>query len=105
LFIYLSKFVVTVNDVTEVGIDKLTELNINVYPNPTDGIVNVEFQQSFSDQAVIKVINSNGKVIYTARLDSIEKKKIIDLSDEPKGVYYLIITNSIINSFQKIILK
>ena len=67
------------------NVNSLTELNIgiDVYPNPTTGVVEFCLQ----DNASIKVINTLGEIVMQEQLDISDNK--IDLSAYDKGIYYL----------------
>ena len=66
------------------GIEETTENTIQVWPNPTDGIVFIEAD----DINKVEVYNSIGQIVLQA-----EKVETLDLSHHEKGVYFLIISN------------
>jgi hypothetical protein len=70
-------------------------LDIDVFPNPTKGIVEFCLQ----DDASVKVINTLGEVVIQEQLDISDNK--IDLSAYDKGIYYV----EIISKKQKITKK
>lgn len=62
-----------------------------VYPNPTNGIVKVDFKNEIND---IKVINLLGQQVYNQKVEnSIGTTKTIDLSSFENGVYMLYLSN------------
>lgn len=65
-------------------------INCNVYPNPTSEIVNIEFE-NVPNKGKIQVYNSLGQVIHLEEIEnnSTEFKYIINLSSQPKGVYFV----------------
>ena len=78
----------TVNEVMETS-----PINISAYPNPSNGIVYVDFSGTDITLSSLKVINSLGEVvqqIVTNSIDQISGKLKIDLSFAPSGVYYLV---------------
>jgi hypothetical protein len=74
------------------GIEENTSLNpiISVYPNPTNGVFNVDFKNSSN----IKVMNTLGSIIYEAKLDqTTDGTKNIDLTSFANGVYFINVSN------------
>ncbi len=75
--------------------------NFNVYPNPSNGLVNISFDVTKAINADLKVINSLGQVILFENIGSVVGNHVtaIDLSTIGAGVYtvQLIIENGQIN--------
>jgi hypothetical protein len=63
----------------------LNNNTVQLYPNPTSGLVNV-FQNT-PDANQIEVYNSIGSLVYSA--DLIEHTVVIDLTDNSAGIYFL----------------
>jgi len=84
------------------SINELAEYGIKVYPNPSNGKLNIEFPQRLSDIKV-SISNISGKIIYYNNLTTSNQE--IDLSSFSKGVYFINLrfNNKIIIS--KLILK
>ena len=81
---------------TYTSVEKINDgENINIYPNPTTGLINI----NVDNIKQIDIINIEGKNIYSS------KEQIIDISNQPKGIYFVKITtaNNVIT--QKIILE
>ncbi len=71
-----------------VGIKELANIGVNVYPNPTAGILNIQKAQGFD----IEIIDINGKVVKSfANIDN--DNFTIDMTNERKGMYILKIHN------------
>lgn len=81
------------------NINSTKSTNLNVYPNPTNGILNVELEHG----SKIELIDINGRILETIqKSDSFQN---IDLSSFDSGIYFLRVeTNNIIKT-QKIIRK
>lgn len=72
--------------VDEVGLTSLTdEMSMNVYPNPTNGKLNISL--SSVESANIQVFDAQGKLIVTIK-DALNES-IIDLSNVEPGVYMI----------------
>lgn len=61
------------------------EEKIEIYPNPTSGIINIEGKEV----AEVQVYNSFGQLAKT-----FQNTNVIDLEPLPKGIYVLVITNN-----------
>ncbi|MDP2175170.1 MAG: T9SS type A sorting domain-containing protein, partial [Bacteroidota bacterium] len=63
------------------------EESINVYPNPSTGIVNIDLKGAMTQNATLEVFNAMGqKVLSQIYTDAVGKFEI-DLSGNAKGVY------------------
>ncbi|MDW8159273.1 MAG: T9SS type A sorting domain-containing protein, partial [Bacteroidia bacterium] len=68
------------------------QTNITVYPNPTQGPLNIHYQGLQIGQAAIKIMDIQGKILFTSPIQILEEEgtiEIINLS-LPKGIYTLI---------------
>lgn len=72
-----------------------------VYPNPTKGVINI--LNIALEKAT--VYNSLGQFVKTFTLDSINTNNTINLSDLPKGVYYIYLINQDTASAKKVIVE
>ena len=55
---------------------------VNVFPNPSYGIFNV----NAADEGELNVVSSEGKIIFSSRIEML-KYSVIDLTDQPSGLY------------------
>lgn len=69
------------------GLSEGADLNVSIFPNPTDGIVNVELGKDYSG-SLYNVTTLDGKIVEDDKLIS-GSTITIDLADQPKGVYLL----------------
>ncbi len=70
------------------NISEIIEANdIQVYPNPTTGIINFELNQKSTSPLIIEVIDLKGKIIQKNTIKT--NKSTIDISNLPKGTYIL----------------
>lgn len=88
---------------TSSRLEDLSTSAISIYPNPTQGLVNLKFDQS-DEINTIKIYNLLGESIMQVDLTD-ENNCTIDLSEFPKGIYIVQISNSESNWVRKIILK
>lgn len=85
------------------GIDESISVNpeISVYPNPTNGVFNVDYSKANN----IKVINTLGAIVYDIKLDVLAQgTKSIDLSNFSNGIYFINVSNGNGSSNHKLIL-
>jgi len=83
-------FEVLVNEY--VGIEKLEEASISIYPNPTNGEITIDFS-SYNGQENVKkveITDITGKTVYTSTTLSTSNNQLkIDLSSFEKGIYII----------------
>ena len=86
---------------TTVGVDVNVKPEFSIYPNPSNGVFNVNFSQVNN----IKVVNTLGAVIFEEKVDASAMNKTIDLSGFANGIYFISVSNSNGTSNKKIILE
>jgi M6 family metalloprotease-like protein len=79
------------------GIKDIAELGFNVYPNPSNGLINLDISKDFNTGSV-KVLDITGRVIYKEQLT--QNRNYIDISKHSSGMYILNVQldNEIYNS-------
>ena len=79
MFTYSNIVPVTVNP---------NELVVHIFPNPSDGKFHVNIESgSIGADAGIKIYNTLGAILYQSPVK--ERKSIIDMSGQPKGIYFI----------------
>ncbi len=80
-----------------------TDFNVDVYPNPSTGIFNVDYNQS----GTLKVLDATGKLVYEELLETTSAAtKSIDLSAFENGMYTIQILNgNQVSNFKIALLK
>lgn len=63
-----------------------TDISVEIYPNPTNDILNINCKESHETM----IFDNNGRLIMVR---TILGKGVIDISNQPDGVYYVIIGN------------
>lgn len=75
---------------TGINENNSTKPEIVVYPNPTNGVFNVDYSKANN----IKVINTLGVIVYEEKLELLSQgTKSIDLSDFANGIYFITVSN------------
>lgn len=86
-----------------VGIDEeSTNFNVSIFPNPTKGLITINFNDGLNQETNYTVTSIEGKVI-TTQTNIVTNNVIIDLSNESKGVYFLKINSGNNNAVYKLI--
>ncbi|MDP4281529.1 MAG: C25 family cysteine peptidase, partial [Bacteroidota bacterium] len=85
----------TVHIYSTLGINEIGMGGIEIFPNPTHGILTVKFNKSLSDNLSIRVFNILGNPVLEKTDLNISKpvSQSIDISKFSEGVYYLRIEN------------
>ncbi len=84
---------------TPVSLEYLHQPNFNIYPNPTTGIFTIE---GSANLAKVSVFNAFGIEVYRSEQ---ALPAVIDLTEQPKGIYLLRVENEDKRHFNKIILN
>ena len=92
---------------TDLGIKSLNfalaKVELQVYPNPTDNVVNISFEAG--QFANIELINSNGKVLQSIALNNTDSSKTLTIADYPNGIYIVKLSGKAYTESKKIIKK
>jgi photosystem II stability/assembly factor-like uncharacterized protein len=77
--------------VESVGVDdnKLQNSNINIYPNPTDGILYIQSINSNNKFVKIRLTNVSGQFVDIGNIDTNNQVIQLNLSDLKSGIYIL----------------
>lgn len=59
----------------------------NIYPNPTNGLINIELSDKVTLPLTIELIDVKGKIVKDFSITN--KNSVVDLTSLPKGVYVL----------------
>ena len=94
-----NAFTVTVTPAS--GAEILSATNAVLYPNPSNGVFRVK--TSSVENIVISIFNVNGVLIY--RNEHYCNDGIIDISNQPKGIYFVKVNSAQLNFTKSIIVK
>ena len=90
-----------------VGLPEGEKVGLEVYPNPSSGMVHLNIVASQFNNTEIEVIDALGKEIYSQEGLNISGKfsTTIDLSSQPQGVYFVIVKGEYQRVVKKIFLN
>ncbi|MBK8845695.1 MAG: T9SS type A sorting domain-containing protein [Bacteroidetes bacterium] len=79
------------NDVTKVDVKANDFLQLNAYPNPSSGVINIEFIDSDEHDVTVDIYDLNGKLVYETTQRSMAGSNLLklDLTHLSKAVYML----------------
>jgi len=89
-----------------VSIEEIENTQIQIHPNPTTGLLKIDFQNLQPQNFSIQLINLQGQTLF----NEIEKKStpkishLINIRHLPKGIYLLSITSEQLSFKQKVLL-
>jgi hypothetical protein len=92
------------NTYSVVSVENNSNIDLRVYPNPTTDLIMVDFNQYENASYVLTIIDLNGKVLHSKKLNS--NKVLLNFATYVSGTYSLLVKqqNKLIKSF-KIIKK
>lgn len=89
---------------------KLTEQsslssNVNIMPNPSNGLFNILMTLPTAQNLTINVTNMLGQTVYTSSYKSfIDGMVSVDLSDKNQGIYFVTVSNGVEKNVQRIVI-
>jgi hypothetical protein len=85
--------------------DVADEVSVSLYPNPTNGAVNIDFSRALDKDVTVKVISMNGEIISQEKLftSGSSCSGQIDLSTHSKGMYMIELTDGSVSLVKRII--
>jgi len=92
---------------TALGDNKLTPEKINFYPNPNNGKFNLAFTLPKKADTDISIYNLEGKSVYNEKLPNFSGNydKEIDISRNPKGIYFFKVSQGSSSHVKKIVVE
>jgi photosystem II stability/assembly factor-like uncharacterized protein/PKD repeat protein len=78
-----------ISETVIVGIGDIYEANLNIYPNPSNGTFEIQFDDEFAGEAKVTVIASDGKTVHSATYTIFDQKLDLQLDNIDNGMYLL----------------
>lgn len=101
-----DQITIEVKDCT--AIDELTsEVGIEAYPNPNNGLLNLDLNTNGSKTVSVEIISATGRLVYRKENLKVNGNSnvAIDLSDEANGVYSVFVISDGAVSNKKVVLS
>ena len=86
-----------------VGVDQLVVSSMFIYPNPTSGLVNIQFGATSHQPVDILVMNAEGRLLYREKVGQGQQSAKLDFSHFRAGVYYIKIEHKDYRNLRKLI--
>jgi len=88
--------------------DLLVSPILNIYPNPTTGVVQIEYTLSTNTSVQLQLFDANGQLVQTIVPASIQAagsyQRPVDVSTYTPGIYYTVFSTPQENNTQKLVL-
>ncbi|MBS2213957.1 S8 family serine peptidase [Carboxylicivirga mesophila] len=84
-----------------VGIDDNEADNLLLYPNPATEVINLELVTELAQKAMVRITNTDGRVLKTADTAFAGKKLAIGIADLSPGLYFIEVINDNTSITQK----
>jgi hypothetical protein len=91
--------------VVSTGITESFESSVNIYPNPTTKILNVDLGNAATSNIQVNLTDVSGKLIKTAIITAGQSKISFDLQTISEGIYFVKISNRKQNITRKIVVE
>ena len=72
-----------------IGVNELTSRSVNIYPNPSNGMVQLD-SKNLSDFNSLEVMNMSGQILKSNQINAQQLLRL-DLSDLAAGTYFLVL--------------
>jgi|GEM_PF-232498 len=100
----MTYFSVHASGNSTVSVEELAKSGYAIYPNPSNGAVNIELNANAN--ATVTVVDILGQVVYRSNENFLTgNRKTIDLSNQAKGMYLLSVEGEGINVVERISIK
>jgi hypothetical protein len=88
------------NELT-VGLNEKETSKVKIYPNPTNGNINIDLSNNIVEKIEYNIVNIHGQVVKQGKV--LNTRFEVDLSNEAKGVYFLELKSNSRNDTHRII--
>ena len=74
-----------------IGVNELVNVQINLYPNPSNDFINIDFDANLSNNVQLELLNAIGDVLLIKTVDEIAANNTIQIAinEMPDGLYFL----------------
>ncbi len=93
-----------ISETTSIDSDEEEINDLNIYPNPSTGILHFEFTETKHSDLEIKIINALGQSVYRSSRNTNERNFSIE-TDLPQGIYFIIVSAGKAEKIVKLIMS
>lgn len=106
LYVVVNDTIYNIDCTLNTGVDlKTKEMNILLYPNPSNGILNIENKENLKITS-ISIMDVQGSEVMNIQFNNYGENSLIDVSDLSSGIYFIRITiNNDVQQTQKLIIN
>ena len=89
------------------GVDDITVLEgaLRVHPNPSEGIVRLDWSEFGFGAVTCEVIDMSGRILYSVQANGAAELGVLDLNELPRGVHILKLTGAENSATARIVLR
>ena len=97
---------VTPTDLNLSSTQRLLRKEFAVYPNPTNGLVNLDLAQYDGKNVAVQVLNSVGQQVYNLPIKEVTNQTYsVDMQNYPTGIYLVKVTSNGVETISRKIMK
>jgi hypothetical protein len=89
--------------ITTIEDNILDPVKVSVFPNPTSEMINIGFDTPTDGEISISLLNTQGKLVKTGKIEPATTQKEINMQDLPAGIYYLRLTKGKLVNVYKVV--
>ncbi len=82
--------------------------NLTIFPNPSSGLMNLVVSRKVSDPVYFELFNTQGQIIKRWDFEDpqvLHSTLTLDITDQPKGTYFIRMTSKSENQIRKVVIK
>jgi Secretion system C-terminal sorting domain len=78
-------------------------VKVTIYPNPASEVINIQFESATDKEISLYLLDSQGKLVKTDKIEAATIDKTVNLQDLPAGIYYLRLTKGKLVNVYKVV--
>jgi hypothetical protein len=89
------------------GVDDVTVLEgaLRVHPNPSEGVVRLDWSEFGFGAVTCEVIDMSGRILYSVQANGANELGVLDLNELPRGVHLLKLSSAESSATARIVLR
>jgi len=103
--IFMDDWELTHSNITNSNSINNNERLISIYPNPSNNILNITFNEQVNKEGKIEILNSLGEIVSIVNVDVNSNKILININDLSSGIYIVKLKSGNISYTEKLIIE